>query len=110
MKKLIFLVKGSAPEPYKVTFQKTDTNLSAHCTCPAGDNGQYCKHRFNILGGISEGIVSGNEVDVETVASWLPGTDVEAAINQLMDAEAKYEQAKLELTVAKKSLAIAFRD
>lgn len=110
MEKLYFLVQGSAEEPYKVTFQKDVNNLSAYCTCPAGDNGQYCKHRFNILGGIIDGIVSDNEADIAVVASWLPGTDVEAALNAVMDAEEKCEAAKRELAVAKKRLASAFRD
>jgi uncharacterized Zn finger protein len=110
MNELIFLVQGSAKEPYKVTFQKRDNNLSAYCTCPAGDNGQYCKHRFSILGGISDGIVSGNEPDVEVVTSWLTGTDVEAALNDLMNSEEQFEIAKTNLASAKKRLARAFRD
>lgn len=62
-----FLVQGSALEPYKVTFKKVGGNLSAYCTCPAGENGMYCKHRFNILEGSTKGIVSGNEADVQIV-------------------------------------------
>jgi len=110
MDELRFLVQGSAELPYRVSFQKNDNNLSAYCTCPAGENGQYCKHRFNILGGITEGIVSGNEQDVKVVESWLPGTDVEAAWNIVMDAEELFERAKRELSAAKKKLAGAFRD
>jgi len=107
---VIFLVQGSQSEPYKVTFKKDGNNLSGFCTCPAGDNGQYCKHRFNILGGLTEGIVSGNEADVQLVAAWLPGTDVEAAMNAVMDAEEKCELAKRELSSAKKRLTEAFRN
>ncbi|MFZ2949251.1 MAG: SWIM zinc finger family protein [Desulfuromonadaceae bacterium] len=110
MKELIFFVQGSAKEPYKVTFEKNGNNLSAYCTCPAGDNGQYCKHRFNILGRITNGVVSGNEPDVDVVASWLAGTDVEGALNELMNAEELFEIAKLKLSSAKKQLAKAFRD
>lgn len=110
MEKKVFLVQGSANEPYKVTFQKNGNNLSAYCTCPAGDNGQYCKHRFNILGGMKDGVVSGNEPDVEVVTSWLTGTDVEAALNDVMDAEELFEIVKLKLSTAKKQLAKAFRD
>lgn len=110
MDELRFLVQGSAEAPYKVTFQKNGNNLSAYCTCPAGDNGQYCKHRFNILGGITYGIVSGNEADVKTVASWLHGTDVEKALNRVFEAEEQFESAKKELSAAKKRLAEAFRD
>jgi hypothetical protein len=110
MNELIFSVQGSAKEPYKVTFKKNGNNLSASCTCPAGENGQYCKHRFNILGGITDSVVSGNELDIDIVASWLLGTDVELALNEIMDAEEKFEIAKLNLSLAKKKLAKAFRD
>jgi len=110
MKEFILFVQGSATEPYKVTFRKKDNNLSAYCSCPAGVNGQYCKHRFNILGGLSDGIVSGNGDDIAIVASWLPATDVENAMNDVMDAEEQFENAKLKLSTAKKLLAKAFRD
>lgn len=105
-----FFVQGSADEPYKVTFRKNGDNLSANCNCPAGVNGQYCKHRFRILGGFTDGIVSGNETDVEVVKSWLLGTDVETALNLFMDAEDKFEIAKRKLSAAKQQLAKAFRD
>jgi hypothetical protein len=110
MKEFIFFVQGSVTEPYKVTFRKASDNLSAYCTCPAGVNGQYCKHRFNILGGFMDGIVSSNELGVKEVASWLAGTDVEIALNAVMDAEEQFESAKLKLSTAKKQLAKAFRD
>ena len=54
MERIDFLVQGSAFHPYEVKFLKrSEKNLSAYCTCPAGDNGQYCKHRFSILEGIT---------------------------------------------------------
>ncbi|KAA0893557.1 SWIM zinc finger family protein [Oryzomonas rubra] len=110
MNELIFFVQGSAKEPYKVTFQKKGANLSAYCTCPAGDNGQYCKHRFSILGGVTDGIVSANELDVEIVTSWLAGSDIEAALNDVLNAEEQFEIAKLKLSTAKKQLAKVLRD
>lgn len=100
-----FLVQGSAPEPYKVTFRKVGGNLSAYCTCPAGENGMYCKHRFSILEGSIKGIVSGNEADVEIVASWLAGTDVEVAMKAVKDLEKEEERIKKQLSAAKKALA-----
>ena len=109
MEEICFLVKGSAEEPYGVTFRKSANNLSAYCTCPAGMNGQYCKHRIKILCGVTHGIVSGNEVKVQIVTSWLPGTDVEVALSAVLDAEKQYEKAKLELSSAKKRLARAFK-
>lgn len=111
MQEIRFDVQGSASEPYEVAFVKrSEKNLSAYCSCPAGQNGQYCKHRFNILAGVAKGIVSGNEVDVKTVQSWLPGTDIEAAIETMRDLEKKVETIKKALSLAKKDVAKAMRD
>jgi hypothetical protein len=110
MEEISFLVQGSAEEPYRVTFRKSGNNLSAYCTCPAGENGQYCKHRINILCGITNRIVSPNEAKIQIVTSWLPGTDVEVALSAVIDAEKQYERAKLNLSAAKKRLARAFRN
>jgi len=79
------------------------------CTCAAGQNGQYCKHRFQILEGSTEGIVSGNSEHVPTVMAWLPGTDVAEAMAALAEAEREFERAKKVVTNAKKNLASAMR-
>jgi uncharacterized Zn finger protein len=108
---VIFEVQGSSPEPYKVTFvRRSAGNLSAYCTCPAGDNGQYCKHRFRILDGSTKGIVSANKDEVATITSWLPGTDIEDAIQEMRRLESEQDRIKAELSAAKKKMAAAMRD
>ena len=111
MQEITFEVQGSAAEPYFVVFvRRSDTNLSAYCSCPAGENGQYCKHRFNILDGVTKGIVSNNLDDVKVVQSWLPGTDVEAALIKMRELEAEAAKLKKALSAAKKEVAKAMRD
>jgi len=109
MDAIIFLVQGSAPEPYRVTFTKTKNNLNAFCTCPAGDKGQYCKHRFAILSGSTASIVSENQDKVALVLSWLPGSDVEKALEEVAEAEQECDLAKKRLTLAKKKVPKAMR-
>lgn len=109
MKRFECLVQGSAVEPYKVVFERNGSNLNAFCTCPAGSNGQYCKHRFRILSGNPEGIVSGDLALLPAVVDWLVGTDVEYAIRELSRAEDALSSAKKALKDAKISLAIALR-
>lgn len=109
MKKVEFLVQGSASEPYLVTFTKEGDNLNAFCTCPAGENGQYCKHRFGILSGSEKSIVSENKAQVPIIESWLPGSDVEAALMTLAEAEHEHDHAKKRLSLAKKGVAKAMR-
>ncbi len=109
MEPIKFLVQGSAPEPYQVTFTKTKNNLNAFCTCPAGDNGQYCKHRFSILSGSTTSIVSHNHDEVVLIQSWLPGSDVEKALKEVTEAEHECDLAKKRLSLAKKKVAKAMR-
>ena len=103
MKEVLFEVQGSAAEPYDVIFvKKSETELSAYCSCPAGKNGQYCKHRFSILDGLTKNIVSDNYDQVKLVQSWLLGTDVEVALIQMRGLESRAAQIKKELSASKK--------
>ncbi|OGV70182.1 MAG: hypothetical protein A2283_24170 [Lentisphaerae bacterium RIFOXYA12_FULL_48_11] len=110
MNEVRFKVQGSATEPYDVVFNKTGNNLTAHCTCPAGEMRQHCKHRIHILLGDTEGIVSQNKNDIAIVLSWLPGSDVEVCLKEFNEAEQAQNAAKKRLEVAKKKLAKALTD
>ncbi len=100
-----FKVKGSAEDPYDVRFvHRSDGNFSAYCSCQAGQNGMHCKHRLRILDGKSIDIVSGNIEDVKLVTTWVVGTDVELAIQQVILLEDESKRIKKELSAAKKKL------
>jgi uncharacterized Zn finger protein len=106
-----FLVQGSAAQPYLVSFQRRDAkNVSAYCTCPAGESGMACKHRVRILRGLIEGIVSKNTADVTTVAGWLAGSDVETALRTIDELEKEADRIKKALSAAKKALAQCLLD
>jgi len=107
MNELIFLVKGSAPEPYEVTFIKDGESLTALCSCPAGRHGNFCKHRLSILDGKPVGISSDNADDAAKITDWLRGTDVESALVDMRAVEKAGDTDKKELAVAKKRLARA---
>lgn len=103
MEQATFKVRGSAAEPYELTFIKDGDSLTALCTCPAGEFGNVCKHRTNILDGKTAAITSGNEDEVATIGEWLVGSDVEAALNELRTVE----QAGGDVVAAKRQLARA---
>lgn len=102
-----FQVQGSSPDPYIVAFIKDDEGLVATCTCAAGSVGQYCKHRLAILNGDPSAIVSGNMSDAETIAGWLAGSSISAALDALSVAERELEDAKRAVARAKKQLSQA---
>jgi len=110
MAQLEFLVKGSAKDPYEVIFIKDGENLTAICTCPAGTYGNVCKHRVSIIDGDAASVVSDNAADVEKIVAWVVGTDVEAALKNLRDAEAAGSGSTDALKEAKANLARAFND
>lgn len=103
-----FLVSGSNIEPYRVSIVFRDGQISAICDCPAAGMGWHCKHRINILNGITQGIVSGNKDEVLIVQSWLPGTEVEQALQTLQALEEKLALLKKQVAEAKKSLVRSF--
>ena len=110
MEEIVFEVQGSAPQPYRVVFvRRSQTSLSAYCSCPAGENGQYCKHRFAILDGVLEGLVSSNADAVKIIQSWLPGTNVEKSLLKMRGLEKEAARIKRELSSAKKELCKAMR-
>lgn len=104
MDRFEFLVRGEAAEPYRVSFRREGRNLSAHCTCPEGQGGKYCDHRINILRGSIESVVSENAADAATVASWLKGTDVDAALQSVIRLEKEARRINQALGEAKQTL------
>lgn len=106
MSELSFLVKGSSAEPYEITFIKDGGSLTALCTCPAGQYGNFCKHRISILEGDGRAIVSDNASQAPTVIAWLQGTDVAAALTEFRETE-KTDKPKSALVSAKRKLARA---
>lgn len=108
--KLTFLVQGSAQEPYEVNFLKHNDNLNAYCTCPAGVLGQFCKHKFNILEGSIKAVVSDNADEVEVVATWLAGSDVETALVALYEVQFELSKLKKKLSLARKEVARVMRE
>jgi predicted transcriptional regulator len=109
MPEISFLVEGSASDPYEVIFLQTDSGLSALCSCKAGQNGQHCKHRTNIMRGSVKELVEQNPADLETLRAWLSDSELGKALERSDAAEVDLERAKKEATAAKKALARAMK-
>jgi uncharacterized Zn finger protein len=109
MDELVFMVAGSSGNPYSVKFKREGRRLIAQCTCEAGRRQIYCKHRFSLMGGVRDGVLSENVADVRRLNEMMRGTDAEAAYQAVLLAEDVYEKAKIGLSAAKKTLAAAMR-
>jgi hypothetical protein len=107
LSELVFQVKGSSVKPYEITFIKDGDSLTALCSCPAGQYGNFCKHRIAILDGNGKAIVSDNTEQVATVVDWLQGTDVAMALEEFREIEKIKGTPKSSLVAAKRKLARA---
>ena len=105
MEQLTLHVKGSSADPYELTFIKDGDSLTALCTCPAGNFGNFCKHRIAILDGDAAAVIDNDGDKVSKVTEWLVGTDVESALAKVREAAAS--NSKTELADAKRKLARA---
>ena len=91
---LIFLIQGSAPNPFRVCFRRDGERLSATCTCNAGVLGKLCKHRLGLMKGDPFGLVGGSAEQVSLIQELFKGTEGESAMKGLLEAEAALVQAQ----------------
>lgn len=102
-------VAGSSGSRYEVQFVREDAQVYAYCTCKAGVNGLHCKHRVALLAGDRSAVTSSNVTELEALASWLPGSDLAAALDEFEAADREAKAANSRLSKAKKILAGTMR-
>lgn len=102
--KFEFLVKGTASEPYKVTFTFDAKKGSGNCTCPAGQKRQICKHRIWILEGDLAKVAATNETAYLKFKETLVGTDIETTFLAYKNADTESVRAEKHLKLAKSAL------
>ena len=69
MNALVFHVKGSAKEPYRIIAEGEGNSFRAFCSCPAGTKGgKFCKHIAYLLQGDVGKLVTPSVNDVNELA------------------------------------------
>jgi len=61
MNQLVVNVIGSSGNPYAVSINTADGQLSMLCPCQAGENGKFCKHLGELLEGNLSAISDASE-------------------------------------------------
>ncbi|MDT8302621.1 MAG: SWIM zinc finger family protein [Sedimentisphaerales bacterium] len=99
------LVKSSSGNPYKVRFYLEQNEISAFCSCPAGDNRKLCKHVKRIIAGDDSIIFDINQKNVLLkIGSHLERTSIPILLSELSESEIVLENAQKNLKKAKKAL------
>ena len=106
MKKSIqFQVQGSASEPYKTTISINNYNITCLCDCKAGINGSHCKHWMGVFEGTKQDYINIGDEQLREIQSWLPGSDLEEAWNELL----KIKDIEKSLKIRKSQVIKKFR-
>ena len=99
-----FEVSGSSGVVYVVETVADGREVTITCDCDAGRNGMACRHRLAVLSGDASAIVSSNKRELANVTALLPGTKLLAQLSKVAQAEEAADDAKRELSKAKKEL------
>lgn len=105
MNQFVFDVEGSQGDLYRIAFALDGDRAQATCTCPAGGQGTWCKHRTALLDGDVTALRSANAGEVATVKDRLVGTSLGEAYARWVAAEDHAVAAKKAADAAKKALA-----
>ncbi|HEX2526893.1 MAG TPA: SWIM zinc finger family protein [Geminicoccus sp.] len=99
-----FVVLGSKGDEYRIRFDLDNGVLFTTCTCQAGPNGSYCKHRVSLLtGGVSD-LASKNSHELALILPHLAGSRLKVALDEFTEAAEIHDTAKRRLDKAKKKL------
>jgi DNA polymerase III subunit epsilon len=73
---LSFTVRGSTSNTYFVNAHKAGSEIRISCTCQAGQNGLWCRHRTDLLDGDVSELLSNNASDIVALSHMTNGAVV----------------------------------
>lgn len=101
---LRFIVQGSIPGGYEIIAEKSASKLTFKCSCEAGSKGSHCKHRFALLAGQPDAILSGNEQDLILLHTMLAGSSIDTRFRKICQLEIEKERIDTQLKAEKKAI------
>jgi hypothetical protein len=100
-------VYGSKGNLYRVSFDRAASGVRVQCTCKAGVNGQFCRHRIALLAGDRSMMVDVLAMQtLDDVLSWPEFVSIKTEISKLKEVQDQIEglekvKASLRRVVAK---------
>jgi hypothetical protein len=97
---------------YTVEFSKhEDGKLRVFCSCPAGELGKFCKHKWRLMGG--DQALLWDKSDGALLAEalkWVDASDFPSLYTKVNELEAQIETLKAELSKEKKNVERRIRE
>lgn len=97
---------SSGDMPYDVEFIKDEGTLSIHCSCPAGEHQQLCKHKMALVCGDNSMLYSQQQLlALERISKWVKETDYLSLVGMLKSLEEKKESISKNIKSLKRKIA-----
>ena len=104
---IILKAKGSSADPYNVEFIIEGNLLIVFCNCRAGQFGQLCKHKTELIAGDQSRLFDESEVsklrELETIISRVP--DIKNTSSQIAESEKLIRREQSKVKSMKKAFA-----
>ncbi len=98
---------SSGDIPYNVYFKiSSDGRLSVFCDCQAGEFGQFCKHKWQLLNGDEKMLVDSNQIDDLRLVHKLA---IERGVGSLYNAVEQFEHEKKDADKAVKAKKVSVK-
>jgi len=105
MRNVVVGVYGSEGDVYEVAFTVLSGKALASCTCKAGSNGQFCKHRLALLEGDMGRLVDKTKApEVKDVLGWAEFAPILDQVSRLHEIEAQMDELEKARSTLKKAV------
>lgn len=105
MRNIVIEVYGSEGDVYEVAFTALSGKPLASCTCKAGSNGQFCKHRLALLAGDMGRLVDKSKAaEVKDVLGWAEFAPILGQVSRLHEIEAQIDELEKARSALKKAV------
>lgn len=99
------LAKSSSGNPYTVRFYLEENEISAFCTCPAGENRKLCKHVMQIINGDDSILYDSNQKKVfMKIIYHVQRTNIPFLLSELNESEILLENVQKNVKKAKQAI------
>ncbi len=101
--RLIFEFIGSYGDVYEIVVSDEGTGPSVLCSCHAGREGRYCRHRLALLSGDHARLRTGHE-NLRKLRALISESPLANALQDYLAADAAYEAARTRRRAAARAL------
>jgi len=108
MKIADFKVLGSEGDIYEIGFTQSPQGLKVTCSCKAGQNGMFCRHRLQLLAGDFSELHEKSKVEeLKEVLNWEELNPIKRNIDELNEVQKKIDELDRIKSKLKKIIAIS---